>query len=69
MNIIITKYTCQSWYIPDEDIKDVTIEEGSKETEDGVVDPAPALTSSTEIFVTRMLIVLIMNLNQANLYG
>ena len=54
MNIIITKYTCQSWYIPDEDIKDVTIEEGSKETEDGVVDPAPALTSSTEIFVTRI---------------
>ena len=42
------------FYIPDKNIKDVTIEEGSKETEDGVVDPAPALTSSTKIFVTRI---------------
>ena len=40
--------------IPDENIEDVTIEERSKETEDGVVDPTPALTSPTEIFVTRM---------------
>ena len=40
--------------IPDENIEDVTIEERSKETEDGVVDPTPALTSSTEIFVTRL---------------
>ena len=53
MNIIITKYTCQSWYIPDEDIKDVTIEEGPKQTKDGVVDPTPALTSFSEVFVTK----------------
>ena len=40
-------------FILDENAKYVAIEESSKETKDGVVDPTPSLTSSSKIFVTK----------------
>ena len=36
-------------FIPDENIKDVAIEECSHETKDGIVDPTPSWTSSRKI--------------------
>ena len=36
-------------FIPDENVKDVAIEECSHETKDGIVDPSPSLTSPSNI--------------------
>ena len=36
-------------FIPDENVKDVAIEECSHETKDGIVHPAPSPTSSRNI--------------------
>ena len=50
-NFIVKSYNLL--FIPDENVKDITIEKCSNDTKKGIVNPAPSLTSSSKIFVTK----------------
>ena len=50
-NFIIKSYNLL--FIPDENVKDITIEESSNETKERIIDPAPSLTSASKILVSK----------------